>query len=375
MQTTAPATHALAVGSHSDFIAILRCPTTGKDLLPAADGSIQTADGERRYRVVDGIYDFLGGSDETESALREEKQVVKNFYERFGWERTEQGVYKDSAAFVALSTVARSYTARCNLRVCDLFKRGGRYFLDAGSGAIPWPEYMRFHEGFEIRICVDLSRAALLEAKRKLGDKGRYVLADLTRLPFKDETIDGAVANHVFYHIPADEQRTAFIELGRVLSPEGQGAVTYVWATAPLARVLARIFHVLELLTGRRAGGGGASSSAGETRPKLYFHAHTLKWFETQRWPFRYELRSFRLIDNSLMQRFFRDTWIWRAVVKGLLLVQAVVSGPRRKVRTVSSDRHQRKDLRRRLVPRAATLAIEWAVVVPSARLPRRGCG
>ena len=275
-----------------------------------------------RYRVVDGIYDFLGGSDELEPDLREEKRVVKDFYEHYGWEKTKDGVYKDSTAFVALSPVARGYTERCNLRVRDLFERGGRYFLDAGSGAIPWPEYMRFHEGFQVRICCDLSRAALLEAKRKLGDNGRYVLADLTRLPFKDGAVDGAVANHVFYHIPADEQSNAFNELGRVLSPGSKGAVTYCWDTAPLARFLAKAFRGLELLTGGRAGEPGASSSADEARPKLYFHPHTRQWFVSQPWPFRYELRCFRLIDNWLMQRYFRDTWLWRSVVNGLLLLQ-----------------------------------------------------
>jgi SAM-dependent methyltransferase len=295
---------------------------TGQDLLPAPDGSLQTVDGGRCYRVADGIYDFLGALDEKEPTLREEKQVVKTFYETFGWERTKDGLYKDSVAFVALSPVARSYTERCNLRVRALFERGGRYFLDAGSGAIPWPEYMRFHERFDVRICADLSRAALLEAKRKLGDKGRYVLADLTRLPFKDGTVDGAVANHVFYHIPADEQPKAFSELARVLSPGSKGAVTYVWATAPLARALARVFRLIELVTGARRRVASAPAG-GESRPKLYFHAHTSKWFRSRRWPFAYELRSFRLIDNYLMQRFFRDTWIWRGIVDGLLLFQA----------------------------------------------------
>src|SRR5271154_6696025 len=37
------------------WVGLLRCPATGGDLQEAPDGWLQTADGEHRYPVIDGV--------------------------------------------------------------------------------------------------------------------------------------------------------------------------------------------------------------------------------------------------------------------------------------------------------------------------------
>ena len=105
----------------------------------------------------------------------------------------------------------------------------GRYLLDAGSGPIQYPEYLTYSEGYDVRICVDISFLALKEAQKKLGDKGLYILGDITNVPLQDNTVDGAVAMHVIYHVPKDEQCSAFRELNRVLKPGSSAVVVYSW--------------------------------------------------------------------------------------------------------------------------------------------------
>lgn len=305
----------------TNFNEILCCPVSGQDLVEESEGLLRTVDGKRQYLVQDGIYDFLSDSDTNSLNPSEEKTIVAEFYEDFGWAKTEDGLYNDSARFATQSKLGRKYTIKCNRRIKSHFQRGGRYFLDAGSGAIPWPEYLEFHEKYDIRICVDMSRAALLEAKKKLGEKGRYIRADLTQLPFKIASIDAASSNHVIYHIPADEQAKAFVELSRVLSPDGKAAIAYSWSYSPLAWRIRKFF---QLLSGGRAVEKAKSTGSTEEMPNIYFHPHSLEWFQSRSWPFEYEIRPFRLIDNPTMDEFFRDNLLWRAVVRGLLLFQAV---------------------------------------------------
>lgn len=270
-------------------------------------------DGAKCHSIEDGIYDFLG-----DERLGDEKETVRSFYDEWGWHKSgDDSLYNDTALFVATGSTAREYTRQCNLSIGRQVARGGRYLLDAGCGAIAWPEALDFDAGYQARICVDVSRRALVEAKRKLGDRGRYLRADLTRLPLKDGVVDGAVACHVLYHVPAGEQRLALTELARVLAADARAAVVYAWRDPPLPALLAGLF---ESLAGAEASG---SSIIEPEHPPLYYHAHSLEWFQSQDWPFSYEILPFRLINNGMMRRFFRDTPRWQSVVGRLLDMQS----------------------------------------------------
>jgi ubiquinone/menaquinone biosynthesis C-methylase UbiE len=135
----------------------------------------------------------------------------------------------DALKWEDLRPVTSEYIHNCHLRVNRYIKNKGQYLLDAGSGPIQYPEYLSYSEGYEFRICVDISFLALKEAQKKLGDKGIYILGDITNIPLQDNVIDGAVSLHVIYHVPKDEQVSAFRELHRVLQPGSSAAVVYSW--------------------------------------------------------------------------------------------------------------------------------------------------
>jgi SAM-dependent methyltransferase len=265
-------------------IDILRCPMSG-GRLRLDGGVLVSASGKYRYGIIDGIVNFLSPLDEGAS-LRDEKAAIQQYYDTFGWQ-TVGASYKEVQTFTDQRESSWSYTARCIARVRKFLPRRGRYLLDAASGPIPYPEYMRFHEHFERRLCLDLSIEALREAKRKLGDRGVYLLADLTRLPLQDHVIDAAVSFHTIYHIPADEQERAFTELHRVLKPGGRAAIIYSWGYSPLNACLSRLLNLLGAPPVPKTAGAG-----------LYYHAHSRQWFFGKRWPFRYDVRGWRTLGS-----------------------------------------------------------------------------
>jgi SAM-dependent methyltransferase len=90
--------------------------------------------------------------------------------------------------------------------------------LEVGSGLSP------IVIGRDKIIYSELSFRALQTLKRLNNDQGHYVVADGTRLPFKDDAVDRIVCSEVLEHVERDD--LALEEIGRVLKPEGIAYVT-----------------------------------------------------------------------------------------------------------------------------------------------------
>lgn len=60
-----------------------------------------------------------------------------------------------------------------------------------------------------------------------LGDKGIYILGDVTNLPLVDGCMDSIVSLHTLYHVPADEQSEVLAEIYRLLKPRGTAVIVY----------------------------------------------------------------------------------------------------------------------------------------------------
>ena len=297
----------------TEHVAILRCPITGQTLRQTSDCSVTTVDGRYSYPVVDDVVCLLprdavaNGAHASEApiasagansmALQEIKDTVQKFYNEVGWTKTESGDYRDTIFYVDQRPLPYRFTAKCIRQVGRYLPRSGRYLLDAGSGAIPHKGYLAYDQGFANRICVDFSMAALRQARHKVGDRGLYLLGDLTNLPIVDDAVDAVVCNHVLYHIPPEEQPRALKEMWRVLKPGGTAAVVYSWFYSPLA-------WRLEKLASRFMKEGASSNAEGEALP---FFPQSLEWFTSQRWPFAYRIRTFRVIGNDFLRRYIRS--------------------------------------------------------------------
>ncbi len=140
--------------------------------------------------------------------------------------------------------VAISTAATC--RVKQFLKPAGRFLLDAGSGPIQYPEYLTYSEGYANRVCVDLSIVALQEARRRMGEKGLCVVADIANLPFKPGTFSGVVSMHTIHHLPVQDHQKAYCELYRVLAPSSSAVVVNGWSVSPVMRRLNWMVRIME---------------------------------------------------------------------------------------------------------------------------------
>jgi ubiquinone/menaquinone biosynthesis C-methylase UbiE len=93
------------------------------------------------------------------------------------------------------------------------------------------PDFLPFQQSFDL-YGVDFS-IEMLRFARKYAQKFNLVvnlsLADVSYLPYGDETFDWAISVATYHHIRGEEDRqTALNELRRVLKPGGEAFIT-VW--------------------------------------------------------------------------------------------------------------------------------------------------
>lgn len=165
------------------------------------------------------------------------KRDVRRFYESVGWQQIGDGLYQN-ARYEDLRPVSQGYLHHCHLRVGRHLSPEGECLLDAGSGPIQYPEYLSYSSGYRYRVCLDISRRALREARERIGGHGLYVVGDVANLPFKSAAFEGVVSLHTVHHLPADEHERAFRDFHRVLRRGGKAVTVYSWGSrSPLMRL------------------------------------------------------------------------------------------------------------------------------------------
>ena len=161
------------------------------------------------------------------------KKNVREFYDQVGWQMDGEVGYQN-AQYEDLRPVSQDYIHRCHLRINRHIAKTGDYLLDAGSGPVQYSEYLTYSEGYHARVCMDISIVALREARKRLGEKGLYVVGDIAHLPFKSGVFDGIVSLHTIHHVPMEDKLPAYEELYRTLKPGRNMAVVNGWTNAPL---------------------------------------------------------------------------------------------------------------------------------------------
>lgn len=225
------------------------------------------------------------------------KQQVREFYDQVGWQLVGEDVYQN-AHYEDLRPVSRQYIHRCHLRVTRHIRASGSYLLDAGSGPIQYPEYLEYSQGYQYRVCADISIVALQEARKRIGDgssggKGLFVVADIANLPFKPGVFDGEVSLHTIHHLPEEQHLQAYDELYRVLAPRSQAVVVNGWPSSalmnaydPLIRFANRLRSFLRRKLEREEAQPGLRNSAGARKNKAprgtFTNRHDVSWIKSE---------------------------------------------------------------------------------------------
>lgn len=228
---------------------------------------------------------------------------VRRWYDEHGWQRDAgTGLYHDTATFSGAGTGsagAALYEAQSYKDLNDFFG-AGRLFLDAASGPIAHAEYLPWSAGYTNRVCLDLSVVALREARTRTGTHGLYINGDLTRLPLRDDSIDGGVSAYTIQHIDAEQQLAALQELIRVLAP-GHGFCIITGIEPPLRRwAFALLRPLLRNLTYKHK----------QRVDALYYHARTPDWWRStlEGLGVQVEMRTLRILRMNEYKLLFGDS-------------------------------------------------------------------
>jgi len=145
----------------------------------------------------------------------------------------------DPIRFYTLPLLGRLYRKR--IARCLAMLPPGRRVLEIGYGS--GVSFLSLGQKFDEIHGVDLhDRAGEVERTfARTGLKLRLRQGDITNLPFRDESVDAALAVSIHEHLPVDRQRTAFWEVHRVLRPGG----AYVVGVPALNAMMAAAFRLL----------------------------------------------------------------------------------------------------------------------------------
>jgi len=333
---------------------ILRCPHTGEplsllslselqDRLPGgtsaslAEGTRGAFASERKqiaFPIIGGIVHFLdddvlslsatapvaaarndaeaAGSEPTEADSV--KASVRQFYDDFGWQRNEFGIYNDTWINSQSHLTAHgAYELMSHLALVSNVA-SGEFLLDAASGAIAHPEYLSYSWLHQYRVCVDMSKTALQEAAVKIGDRGFCIQADICQLPFCDDAFEGIVSGYTIQHIPADHQRSAVGELYRTLAPGNHLCImTNIAPTRWHGWMLQSVRAVRKLL---KLLGTVRYEPLPDTPPsprpagaphELYYHPQAIPWWRrlARELNSHYRLESLRLFKKKEFEYLF----------------------------------------------------------------------
>ena len=343
---------------------ILKCPVSGSDLSfvdekcrEELEGQIEkgglrhlaggpvrmhlknalaSSDGQFIYPVEDGILILLPSLAivRTDHAhviacpqLALETESVMRYYDEIGWHPNKNGIIEDVGRFDDLRPVSEEYIHRCHLRVGSHIPGRGKYLLDVASGPVLYPEYVAYSEGYDNRICVDISIAALRAAKGKLGDKGIYIQGDITDLPLKDASVDAFVSLHTIYHVPEEKQAAAFKELERVLKNGSTGVVVYSWGSHSALRQLLKTMlpaFLVDWLRERVSRGQTQATTATTNKEsRLYHHPHDYNWFQREiASSADWDVRVWRSVSVPFLRKYVRAKLLGRRLLSILFRIE-----------------------------------------------------
>jgi ubiquinone/menaquinone biosynthesis C-methylase UbiE/uncharacterized protein YbaR (Trm112 family) len=223
---------------------------------------------------------FTGIGEDRRGKMAFDKERVFKYYNEISYNtKNSLKIYEDSPKWVDFREVSNEYISTSFTRAKKHLNSEGKYLLDIASGPIGLKEYIELSENFEYRICVDISVNALIQAKNnyKIG-KGIFICADICNIPLRNDICDSVLCQHTLYHIPKNEQKTAVEEMYRVTKPEGN--IVIVYSLFYHSWFMNISLFPIQLYRIARHFAGKAYVRLFNSKPRLYFYPHSLRWFK-----------------------------------------------------------------------------------------------
>jgi ubiquinone/menaquinone biosynthesis C-methylase UbiE len=163
---------------------------------------------------------------------QEYRQLVKGYYDGpAGWFTLVSGFFTGHESLAAGLFRPDAFDLRGCKRILDTGCGNGRYLRFLLRRADPDAELVGF----------DLSVGMLQRARRRLEcDRPHLLVADLIRLPFRDEQFDAIISGWVFEHLQQPE--AVLREMARVLRPGGKLLLMTTEHTV-LGAICSRVYH------------------------------------------------------------------------------------------------------------------------------------
>ena len=185
---------------------------------------------------------------------------IYNFYNQRGWNEKNK-ISKDAELFEDLRDCAKNYVSRCRDKLNNFIPKKGNNILDFASGPIQYEEYLKYSENFKYRHCVDFSKKAISEAKKKLKNKGRYYCKDFMKINFKKNYFDCSISLHTIYHIDKNKQKKAVKKLIDITKKNKPVIIVY----SDPNTIINKFKKLVNIKNSKKQ--------------KIYFYCHNINWW------------------------------------------------------------------------------------------------
>jgi ubiquinone/menaquinone biosynthesis C-methylase UbiE/uncharacterized protein YbaR (Trm112 family) len=322
-----------------EFLENLRCPITkkGLDLISRNDFARYNipSDFENPGKLTNGLIDktrqyfypifdgiivlheqyalYIGDGQDIRKGLSFDKQRVFDYYNEVNYKiKDSLKIYEDSPKWVDFRDISSKYIRNSFTKASRFYPSTGKYILDIASGPIGLPEYMALSDGYEFRICIDISINALIQAKINIegaGKRGIFICGDITNIPLIDNSCDTVLSQHTLYHIPKNDQFTAVNEMYRVAKMQSKIVIIYNWFYHSWFMNIA--LHAIQLYRILRHFAGKIYVRLVNSKPRLYFYSHSPQWFKKS-FAFSSDIEFFCWRStNKYFMNLYIHKWLW----------------------------------------------------------------
>lgn len=283
---------------------ILQCPVTKEELHPADDAVIAQANNRINtdekfseglvnwsqtffYPIKQNIHFLhqhycipLTEDKILNTSISFNKERIFNYYNQIKYIRFEgRQIYEDADKWVDFRDFVLPYTQHGFSNVRKYIHSKGKYFADIASGPVAFKEYLHLANGYDCRICIDISANALMEAQynlQKENQQGIFICADMLSLPLKENICDAVVCHHALFHVQKHLQLTAMKEMHRIAKPNTTIAIVYDWFYH--SSLMNITLGPVQLYRIARHYAGKIYARLFK-KNKLYFYSHSRNWF------------------------------------------------------------------------------------------------